>query len=73
MKEKLKVIGLGALEAFGAGIVIGLASVWGEPNDVILSKAGFIAAATTAAKFGFVYFVAFLRKHTDLQTAPPSP
>jgi hypothetical protein len=60
MIDKLKVVGWGALEAFGAGALVGLATVWMEPADVILTLAGIKAAAVIAVKFGIIYLFAFM-------------
>ena len=63
MSPKLKAFLLGAVEALGAGVVLGLLTVWGEPSNVVLTKAGFMAAGAAALKYGLVYLLGYLRKH----------
>jgi hypothetical protein len=63
MNPKLKAFLLGAAEAAGAGVVIGVLSVWSQPNDVVLTVAGLTAAGAVGLKFGVVYLFAFLRKN----------
>ena len=63
MNPKVKAFLLGAGEAAGAGLVIGLLSVWSEPSDVILTAAGLAAAGSIALKFGVVYLLGYLRKN----------
>ncbi len=63
MNPKLKAFLLGAGEAAGAGIIIGVLSVWTQPADVVLTGAGIALAGTTGLKFGLVYLFAFLRKN----------
>ncbi len=64
--EKLKRIGYGALESAAIGFLVGVASVWGQPTDVLLTSAGVAAAATTGAKFGLIYLLGFLRQNAGL-------
>ena len=61
MNPKLKAFLRGAAEAAGAGIVIGVLSVWTQPTDVVLTGPGLALAGTTGLKFGLVYLFAFLR------------
>lgn len=63
MNPKVKAFLFGAAEAAGAGAVLGVMTVWGEPGDVILTKAGIVAAASVAIKYGLVYLFAYLRKN----------
>jgi hypothetical protein len=63
MSPKLKTFLLGAAEALGVGFVIGVGSLWGTPEDVILTWAGISSAAILGAKFAVIYLVAFLRKN----------
>jgi len=63
MNPKVKVFLLGAAEAAGAGIVIGVLSVWTQPADVVLTGPGLALAGMTGLKFGLVYLFAYLRKN----------
>ena len=64
--EKLKRVGLGALESAAVGFLVGVASVWGQPTDVLLTSAGLLAVGATGAKFGLVYMLGFLRQNAGL-------
>lgn len=66
MREKVLAVLYAALESFLVGALIGVASVWKEPNDVILSMEGLKLVAVTGAQFGLVYLVAFLRQNRNL-------
>ncbi len=63
MNGKIRVFLLGAAEALGVGFVLGLGSLWGKPEDVILTLAGLSTAAVTGAKFAVIYLLAYLRKN----------
>jgi len=63
MNPKIKAFLLGAAEALAAGAVFGVGSVWVQPGDVILTKAGFVTAATTGAQVGLIYLLGYLRKN----------
>jgi hypothetical protein len=63
MNPKVKAFLLGAAEALAAGVVLGVGSVWVQPGDVILTKAGLVTAATTGAKAGLIYLLGYLRKN----------
>jgi len=67
MNPKIKAFLVGGAEAAGAGAVIGLLSVWGEPSDVLLTRAGLVVAAATGVKFGVVYLLGYLRKNVAFQ------
>lgn len=64
MNPKLKTFLLGLAEAAAAGFVLGVASVWVKPEDVLFTKEGVVLALQTGAQVAVIYLFAFLRKNT---------
>lgn len=51
----------GAGEALAVGMLVGLATVWIQPNDIQLTWPGLAAAGVTSLKFGIFYLAGWLR------------